>query len=241
MSVTVQDSKGRTLSPCSLERAESLVAAGTAEWVTASPAVIRLHRAVQLPTVSPPEPHPLSGRKTLLHICCGPCATFTVNTLRAAGAVLTGYWYNPNIQPYSEHERRRESLARFAEQVDLPMIWHPGYEMTAFFHAVHGQEQFGLRCRACYRLRLESTAPVAAQQGFEAFSTTLLISPYQNHELLARVAEEAAEAAGVPFAYYDFRPGYRESVRLSREMGLYRQPYCGCIFSEEERYSPARR
>jgi len=234
MSVTVQDSKGRTLSPCSLERAESLVATGTAEWVTASPAVIRLHRAVQLPTVSPPEPHPLSGRKTLLHICCGPCATFTVNTLRAAGAVLTGYWYNPNIHPYSEHERRRESLARFAEQVDLPMIWHPGYEMTAFFHAVHGQEQFGLRCRACYRLRLESTARVAAQQGFEAFSTTLLISPYQDIESIRLIGDELATRYGVSFYWENLRRGFKQHHQLAQDYGLYRQQYCGCVYSEWE-------
>jgi hypothetical protein len=90
-------------------------------------------------------------------------------------------------------------------------------------------------------MRLYPTAQLAKELGADAFTTTLLISPYQNHDLLVRVAEEAAQAAGVQFAYYDFRPGYRESVRLSREMGLYRQPYCGCIFSEEERYSPARR
>jgi hypothetical protein len=90
-------------------------------------------------------------------------------------------------------------------------------------------------------MRLYAAAELARKLGADAFTTTLLISPYQNHELLRRVADQAAEAAGVPFAYYDFRPGYRESVRLSREMGLYRQPYCGCIFSEEERYSPARR
>ncbi len=238
MFVTVQDSEGRILSPCSLERAESLVAAGAAEWVTDTPAVIRLHRAVQLPTVSAPEPHPLAGRKTLLHICCGPCATFTVSTLREAGAVLTGYWYNPNVHPFSEHERRRESLARFAELVDLPMIWHAGYEMTAFFHAIHGQEQFGVRCLACYRLRLESTARTAAQEGFDAFSTTLLISPYQNIETIRLIGDELAATYGVSFYWENLRRGFREQHQLAQEYDLYRQHYCGCVYSEWEALDP---
>jgi len=113
------------------------------------------------------------------------------------------------------------------------------YGLRRFLSEI-GQDADG-RCIQCYRMRLYPTAELARKLGADAFTTTLLISPYQNHELLVRVAEEAAGAAGVPFAYYDFRSGYRESVRLSREMGLYRQPYCGCIFSEEERYSPARR
>jgi hypothetical protein len=94
------------------------------------------------------------------------------------------------------------------------------------------------RCAVCYRMRLLSAAKLALEKGVDAFTTTLSISPYQNHELLARVGEDVSREVGVPFIYYDFRPGYRRSVEISRELGLYRQPYCGCIFSEEERYSP---
>ncbi len=177
--------------------------------------------------------------KLLLHSCCAPCTTFCLKSLRDEGHDVSGYFFNPNIHPYTEFSRRLDTFSEYCSSVGHNATIDKTYGLRHFLSEI-GQDIDG-RCAQCYRMRLYPTAELARKLGADAFTTTLLISPYQNHELLTRVAEEAAEAAGVPFAYYDFRPGYRESVRLSREMGLYRQPYCGCIFSEEERYSPARR
>ena len=177
--------------------------------------------------------------RLLLHSCCAPCTTFCLNALRADGHEVSGYFVNPNIHPYTEFRRRLDTFREYCSSQGHSTVIDETYGLRSFLSEI-GQDVDG-RCAQCYRMRLYPTAELARKAGADAFTTTLLISPYQNHELLVRVAEEAADATGVPFAYFDFRPGYRESVRLSREMGLYRQPYCGCIFSEEERYSPARR
>jgi len=177
--------------------------------------------------------------RLLLHSCCAPCTTFCLKALRADGHEVSGYFFNPNIHPYTEFRRRLDTFREYCSSQGYSAAIDETYGLRHFLSEV-GQDIEG-RCAQCYRMRLYAAAELARKLGADAFTTTLLISPYQNHELLRRVADQAAEAAGVPFAYYDFRPGYRESVRLSREMGLYRQPYCGCIFSEEERYSPARR
>jgi len=177
---------------------------------------------------------PSEDRRILLHICCGPCATYTVKRLREEGWLVTGYWFNPNIQPYSEHERRREALAKFAEAVSLPLIWEPGYEMVAFLREVVGHERFRERCMLCYRLRLERTARVAAEQGFQVLTTTLLISPYQDQKALRALGEELAQARGLSFYFENFRRGFAEHHRLAREYDLYRQRYCGCVYSEWE-------
>ena len=177
--------------------------------------------------------------RLLLHSCCAPCTTFCLKALRADGHEVSSYFFNPNIHPYTEFRRRLDTFREYCSSQGYSAAIDETYGLRHFLSEV-GQDIEG-RCAQCYRMRLYAAAELARKLGADAFTTTLLISPYQNHELLRRVADQAAEAAGVPFAYYDFRPGYRESVRLSREMGLYRQPYCGCIFSEEERYSPARR
>ncbi|MBC7241120.1 MAG: epoxyqueuosine reductase QueH [Anaerolineae bacterium] len=180
-------------------------------------------------------PH-YAGQRVLLHICCGPCATYTVGRLRELGFQVTGFWYNPNIHPWQEHERRRESLAGFAEQVELPMLWQPGYEMPAFLRLVAGRERFRRRCAICYAIRLRAAAQQARADGFDAFTTTLLISPYQEQELIRRIGEHLAEREGVRFYFEDFRRGWAERGRLTRLYNLYRQQYCGCIYSEWERY-----
>ena len=177
------------------------------------------------------------GKRILLHVCCGPCGTYPVNRLREEGFEVTGFWYNPNVHPWMEHERRRESLARYAEEVGLPVIWHPTYEMPRFLRNVAGQERFRERCRWCYRMRLMKTARVAVERGFDAFTTTLLISPYQDQDLIRTIGEAAAEQYEVPFYFENFRRGWSERGRLTREHDLYRQQYCGCIYSEWERYN----
>jgi len=173
-------------------------------------------------------------KKILLHACCGPCAIYTVNRLREAGRDVTAFWYNPNIHPFTEHRSRLEAIQTLARAIDLPLIVSEGYDMIDYFRAVVGHE--GERCGDCFRLRLSKTAEVAGEKGFDAFTTTLLISPHQKHELLREVGEKVAREQGVEFYYEDFRPGFRESHRLSRELNLYHQRYCGCVYSEWERF-----
>ena len=158
--------------------------------------------------------------------------------LRQQGWEVTSFWYNPNIHPYREHQRRLEALQSFARGANLPLVIAEGYEMVRYLRTVVGHE--GERCPDCYRLRLERTAQAAAEGGYEAFSTTLLISPYQKHELLREVGKEMASKYGVAFYYEDLRPGFRESQRMAKELELYRQGYCGCNYSEWERYSKVK-
>ena len=171
----------------------------------------------------------------LLHTCCGPCSTYSVKRLREEDLSLTAFWYNPNVHPFMEHQQRLQSMQVFAKSVDLPLVITEGYDMIDYFPRVVGHE--GDRCGDCYRLRLAKTARHARQEGFDAFSTTLLISPYQKHDLLREVGVKVGEEEGVDFYYEDLRPGFPESRRMAREMELYRQKYCGCVYSEWERYA----
>jgi predicted adenine nucleotide alpha hydrolase (AANH) superfamily ATPase len=154
--------------------------------------------------------------------------------LRDEGIEPTGYWYNPNIHPYTEYRSRKTTLEEYAKTIHLPLIVNNEYGLRPFLQAVGND--FDNRCITCYRQRLEETARCAAERGFESFTTTLLISPYQNHELIVAVAKEAAAAHGVTFLYRDFRPTFKEGQQIARDSGFYMQKYCGCIFSEEERY-----
>jgi len=175
----------------------------------------------------------------LLHCCCGPCATYTVNRLREEGFQVTAFWYNPNIHPFTEHRSRLEAMHTLAQLMELPLIATEGYDMIAYFRAVVGHEEE--RCGDCFKMRLGRTAAVAREKGFTSFTTTLLISPYQKHELLREVGETVAKEQGIDFHYEDFRTGFRESQRLSRELNLYHQKYCGCIYSEWERFGKRAR
>ncbi|HHY47143.1 MAG TPA: epoxyqueuosine reductase QueH [Firmicutes bacterium] len=175
--------------------------------------------------------------KVLLHTCCAPCTTFCRKSLEEDGMEVTGYFYNPNIHPYKEFERRRDTMKDYAARTGFSVVYHDGYELEDFIRNVVFRE--AERCRFCYYMRLKKAAEVAKELGADAFSTTLLISPYQKHDLIRATGELVSQEEGIPFLYKDFRSGYRESVRMSRGMGLYRQPYCGCIYSEKERYSGA--
>ncbi|EGO61849.1 epoxyqueuosine reductase QueH [Acetonema longum] len=170
----------------------------------------------------------------LLHMCCGPCSIYPVKQIRESGIEVTGFFYNPNIHPYKEFARRLEAAELYAQKVNLSMIIQPEYTLEEYIKQV--LDSPGGRCRACYRLRLRRTAEYARENGFSHFSTTLLVSPYQQHEIIRETAETVAAETGVPFYYVDFRTGWKEGVAISREMELYRQPYCGCIFSERDRY-----
>jgi predicted adenine nucleotide alpha hydrolase (AANH) superfamily ATPase len=151
---------------------------------------------------------------------------------------VTSFWYNPNVHPYTEHQRRLEAMQQLAHATGLPLVVEEGYDMGEYFRTVVGHE--GERCPDCYRLRLSKAAEAAHKRGLDAFTTTLLISPYQNHELVRQTGEESGREWGVEFHYQDFRPGFRESHRVSREMGLYHQGYCGCVYSEWERYGKVK-
>lgn len=174
--------------------------------------------------------------KLLLHTCCAPCATYTLEHLREEGAEVSAFWFNPNIQPLEEHRKRLRTLHSFAQAQGLPVIETPIYEFEKYFQAVVGKKE--PRCEHCYYLRLSRVAETAAQQGYKAFSTTLLISPYQKHELIKEIGEHVGREKGVEFYYEDLRPGYYESRRVSRELNLYRQKYCGCIYSKLESFRP---
>jgi predicted adenine nucleotide alpha hydrolase (AANH) superfamily ATPase len=128
-------------------------------------------------------------------------------------------------------------VARYTEWVDLDVIWTEAYEMPGFLRLVVSHERFGERCRLCYRLRLERTAQEAAERGFEAFTTTLLISIHQDQDALRAIGEEVGRQYGVPFLFENFRRGWAERGRLARAYGLYQQPYCGCVYSEWERHN----
>ncbi|MBN1484975.1 MAG: epoxyqueuosine reductase QueH [Chloroflexia bacterium] len=232
--VRVLDAAGRRLSPCTGERAQGLVDDGKAEWADGEIPTIRLRREIELPPPPvPPEP-PGKGRRLLLHACCGPCTTYPALHLRQQEFAVSAFWYNPNIHPFAEHERRREALRQFAGAIDLPLIEWPDYEMVEFLRAVAGREAHGQRCRICYRMRLERTAQAAQERGFAAFTTTLLISPYQDEDLIRAIGEEAGRTSGVEFYYERLRRGWSERGRLAKVHELYRQDYCGCIYSEWE-------
>ena len=172
--------------------------------------------------------------KTLLHVCCAPCANQCVEVLRGEEIEVFGFWYNPNIHPFTEYRARRNCLRSYAEDVQLPLIEKNDYALRPFVRAV--AEDLGNRCGKCYEMRLFEAAKQAKEGGFDSFTSSLFISPYQNHELMAEIATKAAEEHGVEFLYRDFRPYFKAGQEYAREHEFYMQKYCGCVFSEEERY-----
>ena len=187
--------------------------------------------------------------KLLLHTCCAPCLSGCMEALGEEKTDLLKpdlYWYNPNIHPYTEYCSRRDCLISFAGEENLELLLEDEYGLRLFLDGLYdnkkGDEKIYInnedsrRCAYCYRLRLEKTARTASEKGYEAFSTTLLVSPYQKHDLITQIARECALTYGVDFFYHDFRPWYRKGQKRAREGGFYMQKYCGCIFSEEERY-----
>ncbi|HEY83419.1 MAG TPA: epoxyqueuosine reductase QueH [Dehalococcoidia bacterium] len=179
-------------------------------------------------------------KTVLLHCCCAHCAAYTVNYWRGLGYEVSALWYNPNIHPYTEHQQRLEAMQFLAQEVNLPLTVSQGYDMVAYFRQVVGHEGEPERCQHCFRLRLGKTAQTARQMGFDAFTTTLLISPQQKHELIREIGDEIAQETGVKFLYVDLRKRYSDSRHLTKPLGLYRQQYCGCIYSEWERYTGER-
>jgi hypothetical protein len=174
--------------------------------------------------------------KVLLHICCAPCAIYPLETLRSSGVAVDGYFFNHNIHPYQEYRRRLDTVRQFAALVHLELICHDEYRLEEFLAATASRPEE--RCRYCYVSRLDRAAQAAAELGYDVFTSTLLYSRYQQHDLIRREGEQAAARHGVSFLYEDFRRGWQQGIAASKEMGLYRQQYCGCIYSEKDRYLP---
>ena len=158
-----------------------------------------------------------------------------MESLRGEGIEPVSFWYNPNIHPYQEYRARREALREYASAIGMELIVREDYGLRSFVRAVAADIEH--RCSYCYTTRMAETARFAAEHGFTHFTTTLLVSPYQDHGGICAAAERLAKEYGVAFLYRDFRPGFREGQAKARETGLYMQKYCGCVFSEEDRYA----
>jgi predicted adenine nucleotide alpha hydrolase (AANH) superfamily ATPase len=179
--------------------------------------------------------------RVLLHICCAPCACYPLKFLKEKGYQVYGLWYNPNIHPCTEFVKRMESVKKLEELEGIKVIYFDSYEPEKWFREVVFREERPVRCQLCYSLRLELTAQIAKKGKFDAFTSTLFYSKYQSRELMVPIAQSASRKYGVPFLDVDFREGWKEGIELSREYGLYRQQYCGCLYSEKERYCPKSR
>jgi hypothetical protein len=174
-------------------------------------------------------------KKVLVHVCCAHCAAYTIDYWRQQGHDVSAFWYNPNIHPYLEHQHRLEAMQKLSREMGFPLIVAEGYDMIEYFRRVAGHE--AERCPYCYELRLSRTAGAARAQGCDAFTSTLLISPQQKHDIIREIAGKIADEVGVEFLYADLRKRYSDSRHITKPMELYRQQYCGCIYSEWERYS----
>lgn len=168
--------------------------------------------------------------KVLVHTCCGPCLIHPLKTLREQGHKVVSYFYNPNIHPYSEYLKRLDSLKDYCKKEKVSLK-EGQYDFYHYFHEILLREN---RCQGCYRLRLSTAAEVAKKGKFEAFTTTLLVSPHQKHQVIKEVGEKIAQSHDIDFLYQNFRSGYQEAVKESKTLGLYRQKYCGCLYSEME-------
>ena len=174
-------------------------------------------------------------KSVLIHCCCAHCAAYTAQYWREQGYETTALWYNPNIHPYMEHQCRLEAMQSLAKEMNLPLIVLEGYDIIGYFRQVVGHE--AQRCQYCFRLRLSKTAETAWQMDFNAFTTTLLISLHQKHDLIREIGNQLAGEKGVTFLYADLRKRYSDSRHMTKPLNFYRQQYCGCVYSEWERYA----
>jgi len=177
----------------------------------------------------------VKSNTVLVHSCCAHCAAYTIEYWRQQGYAVSAFWYNPNIHPYTEHQHRLEAMQTLAQEMSLPLIVIEGYDIIDYFRQIVGHESE--RCQYCFRLRLSKTVETAQQMAFDTFTTTLLISPHQKHDLLREIGSNLAEERGIDFLYADLRKRYSDSRRMTKRLNLHRQQYCGCVYSEWERYA----
>ncbi len=176
----------------------------------------------------------MTKKKLLLHSCCGPCTTVPIERLQSEYEIVC-FGYNPNIHPATEHQSRVRELKNLSKQMDFKLVL-PKYDPDAWFDRVRGLEnepEGGKRCEICFRMRMEKTAQFAHENGFDLFTTTLTISPHKNALLINKIGSEIAERMNVSFLESNFKKkdGYKRSIEMSKIYNLYRQNYCGCIYS----------
>lgn len=176
--------------------------------------------------------------RVLLHTCCAPCSIYPVRILREEHHEVMGFFYRHNIHPFTECMKREETLKNYAEGIGLKVIFQEDYEIEGFLRDMVFREKE--RCRICYHKRLKTTALLAKRGKFDAFSSSLLYSRFQNHGLIREIGEALGKEIGLPFLYRDFREGWEEGIRVSKERGMYRQSWCGCIYSEKDRFYPKK-
>lgn len=177
--------------------------------------------------------------KLLLHICCAPCAAAIVEKMQKKPEIdLSGYYYNPNIHPLEEHDKRKRSVEALSADFRFPVDFRDEDGLEFWRNRLGENKE--LRCSTCYSIRLNEAAKHAMEKGFDAFTTSLLISPYQNHELIRARGEQLAEKFGLQFYYEDFRELYRRGREIARGKGYYMQKYCGCMYSYHESDHPKK-
>ncbi len=175
------------------------------------------------------------SKKILVHVCCAPCFCYPAEKLKENDFTIYPYWYNPNIHGWREYNKRRMALGYYLNTLNLEFLREEDYFPEEWFKNIGSYEKEN-RCRDCYRQRLQRTAEEAKNLGIGLFTTTLLYSRFQNFELIVKEGEMAAGKKGVEFYARDFRKGWKKGLKISKNEKLYRQEYCGCIFSEKERY-----
>lgn len=169
-----------------------------------------------------------------MHICCSNCSIYPLQLMLSKNIDVKGLWFNPNIQPYTEYVKRLESLNKLQRLWDFDIEYIDRYPLDEFLKAVAGRGAD--RCAICYAIRLDKTAAEAKKMKCDGFTTSLLASPYQKFAIINKVGKEMANRHNISFYSEDFRTGWQISKTLSTELGLYKQKYCGCIYSEMERY-----
>ncbi len=171
----------------------------------------------------------------LVHICCAPCFAYPHKKLLEEGHEVTGFWYNPNVHPFMEYKAREDAVKKYSSLENVEVIYGE-YDLFEYLKESIKAMENGERCKKCYEYRLKRTAEYAKKEGYDAFTTTLLVSHHQKHNEIKQIGETISEKHKIPFYYEDFRQGWDQGKAIASQYSLYRQKYCGCIFSEWERY-----
>lgn len=180
-----------------------------------------------------------SGMKLLLHVCCAVCLAAPIKKLKEKGISVIGYFYNPNIHPFLEFRRRVKALKVLQESEPLQIVYNLEYGLNEYLEKVDFKNEN--RCDGCYKLRLETSAQYGIENHFDAFTSTLLFSKHQDHDKIKSLGFEIAKKRGITFACFDYRHLLKDCQEIVKKKMIYKQSYCGCIFSEYERYKDTTR